>query len=553
MFWWNFDGKGAKKRKAPMRWDTFPGGNAAVNELPTPKWPAHAGSSLANTFDHLFCLAQVSPSSTFSDITFEVGAGVCAQARNFHAHRCIVAAWSRPLRARIHTAASAAAAAVSSAFDSTGGGRFAGCGKAVKKKESAENEDTATKAALQRASVHASGFAGGLRVSLPNVDPSTFALLLRFMYGSRIGAVDGKTARPNEGVGQCEGGGSLAKRGHMDNRANPPTLSSTMALLALAFDMEVLPLRDYCHDLLMREDPFPAQGIEAGSVFHIHDCCFILRFADRHAIPVLARRCVRFITANIGEMVSSAACSPSTSTLDAHGPRYQRRRAPICDLDGVHLKLVLEELAMRFSGAAFGAKMALAAVLTWLEWRFHQPMYSHTFFQDLECSEYADLFARIDWSCISEQDAHDVLCRRGSFLKKRWQKLIKKFTSSSETADAKKPAEDGSGGGDRFAIARSSKSIARAISVHLATDGSNDGKQTTVGACASPSHAPGASAHIGRVLSSAPSSPPAVVPRPMLSTTSRGNDVADNDVVGHGGAIVIGNDGREVLTVVPLM
>jgi len=153
-FWWNLDGEGAKKRKLAMSWDTSPQGHA--DNLPT------SHNAMAHTFGHLYCLAQATPSSTFSDITFEVGAAVSATARNFRAHRCIVAAWSRPLRVRINNAANAAAAAVSSSYVCDVGpvmGQRKG-GKTAKR-ETVEGEDAAVRTALQRAGVHASGFAGG--------------------------------------------------------------------------------------------------------------------------------------------------------------------------------------------------------------------------------------------------------------------------------------------------------------------------------------------------------------------------------------------------------
>ena len=86
-------------------------------------------------------------------------------------------------------------------------------------------------------------------------------------------------------------------------------------------------------------------------------------------------------------------------------------RPPICDLDEGHLKLVLEDLRMRFSGAEFGAKMALTAILSWLEWRFKHPMHSHPFLDDSGCHEYCDLFARVQWRCISEHSARDIMCQ----------------------------------------------------------------------------------------------------------------------------------------------
>ena len=401
-YWWNIDGKGAKKRKAPLSWDTEARGNAAARAKSSRTNAASSGATAmvnaaASTFQHLYRLAQVSPSATMSDVTFIVGAGVCARSRKFHAHRCIVAAWSRPLRARMHAAVSAAAAAVSSSF-----ARASKHGKAARKEAGGDNEDAAVRAALQRASVHSSGFAGGLRVQLPSVDPSTFALLLRFMYTGSVGAQG--MVRGAE-VGGAEGGSSAAsskaKAGtDMQDGENgvPFTLSHTMSLLALAFDLEVLALRDYCHSLLMREDTFPAR-IENGSAadtFRLYECGFILRFADRHAIPVLAKRCILYIAANIGDMV----CGSKQHLLG---------RPPICDLEDCHLKLVLEEIAMRFSGTAFGAKMALTATLTWLQWRFKQPLHSQAFLQDSKCPEYADLLDRVEWRCISERNARDII------------------------------------------------------------------------------------------------------------------------------------------------
>lgn len=354
----------------------------------------------------------------------------------------------------------------------------------------------------------------GLKVSLPTVDPRSFAVLLRFMYTGTVGR--GASARvpgrkggtinvPVDGEGRFlpgqRTGGALRY---------PLTLAGTMSLLALAFDLEVLPLRDYCHDLLMRDNPFPSEvaGGASTSTFRLHDCGFILRFAERHAIPKLARRCVRFIAANIVEMVSCPQRATGGGMVGSIGGHESRARAPICDLEGDHLNLVVEELAARFASTTFGSKMTLTAILAWLEWRFHQPLHSHPVLQEADCAQSTDLINRVDWSCISEMDARIIL--------------------------------------SKFATLRSSKMIAHQIFANY----DNNGEAHTGAGSSSQSLDP--AAHTKRAkLEGTPSCPPG------QKHVVRSGQIGDGGgITGHqdsNNATAVENDGKKVLTVLPLL